>query len=234
MNRLETPRADDAFFQAVGAECAELVHRPLFTGDVVRLGGRDVCVILHPCAMRRGSELVEKILVCPVERPAQRPRSDWASRAFTQGFLPGYFEDGSEAMVDFLGVESISSSLLDGAARSAVCDAVGVNLLLQRWISHCSRVIVSTATIHSSIRAQMDEADITMEAVDRLVDGGIGVDDARASVAVALNARGGDGERLSDLLGDPQRTAHVRRQVQAHVRSRLSIGAFAPHRDGSL
>ena len=216
-DRLETPRAGEVFYLGQGDECADLAHRPLFTGDVIDLAGRLLCVMLHPCAMRRGDELVPKILVCPVVPLPPKRRTDWAARPHSQGFLPNVYPDGGDGMVDFLDVESIPSAVLAAAPRIAVCEAVTINFLLQRWIHHCTRVVVLTATIHESIRAQMEEAEIRQDATATLVYRGFDEASARAVVSGVLSSKGLDGKRLSALLEDTQRVSAVRRAVRSAV-----------------
>ncbi len=54
----------------------------------------------------------------------------------------------------------VSPDQLQQAKRIACLSQFGVNLLLQRWIQHNSRVVVPTEKIDEATVSQFDEADL--------------------------------------------------------------------------
>ena len=81
--RLETPSNYDALYLARAGELVEFQLRPAFTGDVYRLRDRLVALVQHPCAMRKGTELVERLLVSEVVLNRGGVPADW-SRSVSQ------------------------------------------------------------------------------------------------------------------------------------------------------
>ena len=94
----------------------------------------------------------------------------------------------------------------------------GVNLLLQRWVHHNSRVIVPTYDYQDVTSSQYEEADIIEEwCIDR-EDDGVPLDDATIEIDIWLT---GDRSASSprNRLEDPQQRSAVRREIRAKLRS---------------
>ena len=94
----------------------------------------------------------------------------------------------------------------------------GVNLLMQRWVHHNSRMIVPTQEYQKVTSAQYDEADIIEEwCIDR-EDDGVTLDNATVEIDTWLT---GDKSPTSPRarLEDPQQRSAIRRDVRAHLRS---------------
>jgi hypothetical protein len=213
---LEGPDEPDDLYLARGEDVALVAERPLFTGDVLDLGDEGVVMLLqHPCSMRSGSALAPQLIVAGVRDSRERAPSDWTTHA-KRMFLPE-FTPGATKCVEFSDVRTISSSLAEGATRLAVLSQRGVNLLLQRWVHHLTRVIVPTGTVHASIAAEHEEADLIGEEVSDLVASGL---DPRAAAKLVddwLDADEG-GKRRRLLLRDPQARSDVRRRLRAQAR----------------
>ena len=215
--KLETPAQGEGIYLVQGDDIGELRYRPAFTGDVFRLqDGRNVALVQHPCAMRNGAQLAEKLLICRVLPYTQGIPADWSTGNFKRSFLPDL--DGSNHTIEFVDLDVISRSELDAAERAAILSVRGVNLLVQRWIYHNSRVIIMTSTINAQTSGPYDEADLAGDACRELVDAGqdpqaamLLVDDWLGSVP-----DGGTDDRRR-MLTDPQQKSAVRSSLRRQV-----------------
>lgn len=229
-HNLEAPGTDDApeyesLYRARGDEV--VAQRPIFTGDIffdVAVEGeeqtRKVIVLQHPCVIRRGIELTPKLLVAEVASVAVLPPSQWVERFNRQlplavlvaGDKPKHFA------AFFDRHHLIKRKDLELDHRVATMSQRGVNLLMQRWVHHNSRMIVPTQEYQKVTSAQYDEADIIEEwCIDREEDGA-SLDDATVEIDTWLT---GDGSASAPRtrLDDQQQRSAVRREVRAYLRS---------------
>jgi hypothetical protein len=133
-------------------------------------------------------------------------------------FLPAL--DGSSHFVDFEEFEAVSREELDGGTRIAILSGLGVNLLMQRWLHHNSRVIVPTITINVQTSGPFEEAELIQEACDDLVSAGHTIAQALTTVDLWLGeAIGGRKVTHRDLLADPQHRSSVRASLRRQVRT---------------
>jgi len=228
-HNLEAPGTDEApeyesLYRARGDEV--VAQRPIFTGDVffdVTVEGeeqtRNVIVLQHPCVIRRGVELTPKLLVAEVASAALLPPSQWVEKFYRQlplaelvaGDKPKHFA----AYFDRHHLIKRKDLQLDH--RVATMSQRGVNLLMQRWVHHNSRMIVPTQEYQKVTSAQYDEADIIEEwCIDR-EDDGVKLDDATVEIDTWLT---GDKSPTSPRarLEDPQQRSAIRREVRNQLR----------------
>lgn len=229
-HNLEAPGTDEApeyesLYRARGDEV--VAQRPIFTGDVffnVTVEGDEqassVIVLQHPCVIRRGIELTPNLLVAEVAPAALLPPSQWVEKFFRQlplaelvaGATPKHFA------AFFDRYHLIRRKDLELDHRVATMSQRGVNLLMQRWVHHNSRMVVPTQEYQKVTSAQYDEADIIEEwCIDR-EDDGVSLDDATVEIDTWLT---GDKSTTSPRarLEDPQQRSAIRREVRAHFRS---------------
>ena len=225
---LEAPGTDEApeyssLYRARGDEV--VAQRPIFTGDTffgVPVVGeeelKNVVVLQHPCVIRRGLTLTPKLLVAEVRgEPLRRP-SQWA-RLPRQMPLAELVVDENVAHYAgfFVDHQLVVSDSLDVNLRVAAMSQRGVNLLMQRWVHHNSRVVVPTQDFQEVSSPQYEEADIMEEwCIDR-EDDGISLNDATVEINSWLT---GEKSSLSPRarLEDPQQRSAVRREVRRHLR----------------
>jgi hypothetical protein len=211
---LETPDDPESVYLARSDEVGE--HRPTFTSDVYRLeDDRLVMILQHPCALRSGPDLHPKLLVAVVDLDTLR--SNWAKAPFAKMPLPKLV-DGNDYSADFVDLDTVESALLVACDRVAVLSHFGVNLLMQRWMHHSTRLAVPTHTYSDATIAQFDEADLVEEWVDDRVDEGAEAKAAEDECESWLNVKVGDRRRRA-LLGDRQQASSVRRDARAHRKS---------------
>lgn len=223
MTDLETPDDPESIYLARLDEVGE--HRPTFTGDVYRLGGGELVMVLqHPCALRAGSQLHPTLLVAPVA-PGQL-RSKWADMSFAKMPLPKLIED-TDHLADFVALRVVDSSTLTVASRIAVLSQSGVNLLMQRWVHHSTRLTVPTHRYSESTIAPFDEADLIEEWVTDRVDDGAAVQEAQGECNGWLDVKVADRRRRA-MLGDPQHASSVRREARAHRKSTKIVEQVPP------
>jgi hypothetical protein len=232
-HNLEAPGSDaapeyESLYRARGDEV--VLQRPIFTGDVffdVSVEGeeqtRNVIVLQHPCVIRRGVELTPKLLVAEVASAALLPPSQWAAKFFRQlplaelvaGDKPNHFA------AFFDRHHLIKRKDLELDHRVATMSQRGVNLLMQRWVHHNSRMIVPTQEYQKVTGAQYDEADIIEEwCIDR-EDDGVSLDNATVEIDTWLT---GDKSPMSPRarLEDPQQRSAIRREVRLYLLERRS------------
>jgi hypothetical protein len=211
---LETPDDPESIYLARLDDVSE--HRPAFTGDVYRLeDGRMVMILQHPCALRAGVDLHPRLLVALVSPDTLR--SSWAKAPFAKMPLPKLIED-KDYSADFVALDVMDSAILVASERVAVFTQSGVNLLMQRWVHHNTRLTVPTHTYSEVTMSPFDEADLIEEWVSDRVDAGAHARAAELECASWLDVKVNDRKRRK-LLEDRQCASTVRRDARAHRKS---------------
>lgn len=214
MAELETPDEPESIYLARFDEVSE--YRPLFTGDVYRLSDQELAMVLqHPCALRRGIQLLPKLPVASVAPDSLR--SDWAKAPYTKMPLPKLI-DGKDYSADFINLELPDSSTLLACERIAVMSQLGVNLLMQRWSHHNTRLVVPTHLYSESTIGPFDEADLIEEWIDDRVTDGSEAELAERECALWLDKKENGIPRRA-MLGDPQHASAVRRDARQYRKS---------------
>lgn len=214
-------------YRARGGEVER--HRPLFTGDVfadVPLTGstetvkpRTVLIIQHPCAMRtNGYELVPRLLVAEVRQHRLLAAEEW-TRFGKLMPLPDLFPDvegrrrHQAAFFDQLHLTEARAL----TQRVACLSQFGVNLLLQRWVNHNSRVVVPTFQFNCATVGVFEESDLIEEWCFERAAEDVPAADATAECVHWLRQDGG-GIMRQRMLEDDQARSSVRRQMRAALR----------------
>lgn len=231
---LESPYVDgapqwDLLYRARGEEVARA--RPVFTGDVfarISLPGstgnvkaRTVAVMQHPCSMRTdGVTLSWQVLVAEVKSRKEFTETDWASGFFNlmplPDLSPGEPPRTRHQAVDFDSLYTVAPNLL--TSRIACLSPFGVNLLLQRWVHYCSRVVVPTHSFQLATQAFYEEADLIEEWCDDAT-GGL-LEESEACVRWLRADRAGT--TYQRRLQDPQAHSMVRKAMRAELKKRRS------------
>lgn len=231
---LEAPGGDepsdwDLLYRTRGAE--EVPHRPVLTGDVfqgttVRAPDRneltlDVMVVQHPCALRSdGVHLNPGLLVAEVHDHPYIKCSKWTGfgkRMPLPGLKPSSADGKGHAAAFFDSMHIVSPVQL--GKRVACLSQLGVNLLLQRWVHHNSRVVVPTATYDEQTSGVFEEADLIEDwCEDRL---GVVTVDAATTEAVAWLRQPAvtGGEMRQKQLAEPQLRSQIRKDMRAHLKA---------------
>jgi hypothetical protein len=225
----------DLLYRARGDEVA--AHRPVFTGDVfasTQVQGipaprtRSVMIVQHPCALRtNGVDLAERLIVAEVKPFRLLDRDGWRGnfgRMPVPDLLPT--EDGKKRhqSAAFDNPYLVAHDALEPGNRIACLSQAGVNLLLQRWVCHNSRVVVPTFQYQEVTRGQFDEADLIEEWCETRTTDAVTVDDATREAVTWLREQPTVGGRTrQQLLEDPQQVSSVRKELRRRLRE-LSRG----------
>lgn len=171
---LEAPASDAELYLARGDDVA--AARPYFTGDVFEasevrnldgeLLSTTVMIMQHPCAMRmKGIDLVPGLLMVEVAEHEYLKPSQWTG--FTRVMpLPELLHDSDNpAQLHHAAYFNRVHIVRPGGlgSRIASLSIRGVNLLLQRWVHHNSRVVVPSGQFQRVIGGVFEEADLIEE-----------------------------------------------------------------------
>lgn len=217
MSDLETPASAQELYLARGQECDEFALRPTFTGDLFSVDGTNCTLVQHPCAIRRGTKLAPRLLVAQVDK--YDTPADWAAGNYKRGFFPQI--GGLDLSARFDDLDVVDSDIMKDAQRIAILSAYGVNLLVQRWIYHCSRVAIRTPRIAEQTIGPFEEADLTGEAMQLLADAGVASERAIIDVD-AWFGQGSPPQR--ERLRSSQQRSSVRRELLRWAKNRAEHG----------
>jgi hypothetical protein len=227
---LDRPASADDLYLARGEEVDDF--RPVLTGDVfgeVTIPGvldhELAMVISHPCNMRAGDRLRDRIQMLPVVPYQEIPLEEWTTGSHARVFsLPeSRLLDGScAARFDETGmVESVE--LLPERRRSCLSEE-GILLLLQRMVFSQCRADIALPVFEKAVGHVLSEAELLEDWNRALVPlrTANGEDSMLALAAEAtafdefLGADRG-GTTLRDQLRDEYQRASVRRDVRAEI-----------------
>lgn len=232
---LEAPGTREApdwasLYRARGDEVSEA--RPIFTGDVfsnVAILGNEgtpitALILQHPCALRTdGVNLVRRLLVAEVQESELIPFSQWNGRykVMPLPVLIGQTHYVAQLHEPHL----VTPNVLDSATRIACMSQVGVNLLLQRWVHHNSRVIVPTANYQRATVEQFEEADLLEDWCDERA---VTAEEVSTQMMAAHDWMRGEssspGKRWQELLQDPQTRGVVRTAMRQYLKALRTEG----------
>lgn len=206
------------------------ISRPVFTGDVFRdtlcsstepEPGKTVLIMQHPCALRtNGVELVPRLLVAEVRASAPIPARDWNGR-FKLMPLPELEGDGSAHFAAHMHEPYlVERSELKIENRIACLSQIGVNLLLQRWVHHNSRVIVPTFEYQNVTAEQFEEADLVEDWCEDLASTPQELGSETAAAHEWLRGNSSEGNKSwQQLLENPQSRGTVRLAMRRHIKA---------------
>lgn len=223
---LQTPPGAEAghwhsLYRAVGEEVNP--HRPVFTGDVFELGGRRVAVLQHPCALRsNGVDLQRSVLVAEVQGSQYLNADQWTGNYRVMPLPTLGFGGESHSRIAFVKLDVVSDKQLLEAQRLACLSEVGVNLLLQRWVHHNSRVVVPTHDYQEATGGPFEEAELVEEWCDKFVADGHRLAECQMAAHDWLRGKEpGMQETRQQLLEVPEHRSSVRRALRVRLRAPL-------------
>jgi hypothetical protein len=218
-----------------------VAERPVFTGDIffdVEVQGvgaverKDILVIQHPCALRtNGIDLTDTLMVVEVAPYQLLKQSQWLGNTRVMP-LPELV-DGNEPHRAGLFTSSylVIPDSLDPRSRFASMTQSGVNLLMQRWVYHNSRVVIPTWKYDDAVSAQYEEADGIEEWCTIRGSNGVGVDSAAVEATRWFDDDGGGGISRRRQLENRQYRSSIRKAMRKYARE-LNQGV-EPKKPGS-
>lgn len=222
---LEAPPSADALYLYRAHEVVR--ERPVQTGDVfdgVEIPGLDdgpglAIVLNHPCSMRsNGVDLLDRLQLARVTSYQEVPLKAWKRHFQRIMPLPDLLLDGDDYAALFSDFGLFRSNSLDLDRRVACLDALGINLLQQRFIWYVSRFIAPTKELHKSCVVAFQEIALMEEWNNGWADSGMPEDDAGHAFHDWMREGDGQGATRQDRLADEQQRAPIRREMRAHLR----------------
>lgn len=235
---LETPRGseatwEDQIFLAKGDDVDPL--RPVFTGDVFSkvplhtskgdVEPRMAVVLQHPCSMRaNGVDLAPRLLVCEVRQHRQLTPDEWLTfrRLMPLSGLIDVATSKRHQAAMFDRVDVVASSNLVIEHRIACLHELGVDLLLQRWVSHLTRFVVDRTSINGVVGGGFQECELVAEWCATAVPAGVPPAQAQSDCISWLRSTSLGGVTLQDALEDPGSRSRARRDMQDELRLRYA------------
>lgn len=217
---LDTWEVAERLYLARGLEVP--ARRPLFTGDViddVAIPGVQktgtAMIVAHPCSMRSGPALADRILAAAVTPHDHVPAHKWTDGYHDRMPLPDLRGDGAGFEVARLGQVGLAATTdLNSGIRIATLSPFGVNMFQQRNVFYLTRVEIPTADFWDAFANTYEEADLIQEWIEDLED---------EETVETLTAQFEDWIRKDsrqERLRDPQQRASVRAELRKELRSR--------------
>lgn len=224
MVSLETPPTNESIYMARAEDAALYELRPHFTGDVLRRDDEVAIILQHPCAIRKGG-LLPKLLLASVTKGAGPFPKDWSTGHFKKFPLPDLLEDGADYTAAFVDPIVWTAADVMGAERLAVLSPLGVNLLLQRWVHHNTRVAIPTSTLNEVTMGPFEEADLVCDISVELAESGGSWSKAQVLADAWLGEPHLGGADRRTALDDPQQRSVIRQQARAQTKIWITDGA---------
>jgi hypothetical protein len=187
--------------------------RPLLQGDVfeqiVLPGFGDqpmmVQIVTHPCAMRKGPDLLERVTVAPVEPHAPiHGESGWNGNLRVMPLSE--LVDGKHYATKFVDVTAAPAELLSRDRRIASLSNRGIYVLQQRLVKHYTRFEVGLDLLRRQSAAVLEEAQQQWDWIETVVS----VDELCEQATIEAEGKVFDAW-LSE--GNPSRRALLRDEV---------------------
>ena len=183
-------------------------------------------VLQHPCALRSdGVELSESVLVVLVRQHKIVEPADW-KKYWKLTPLPDLMpsvDSGKRNQAAFFD-DTFHVHRDELRSRVACLSLRGVNLLIQRWVHHCSRVVVKTNDIDQETSGAYEEVDIVEEWCSEAMLNSVPRNNALGDADEWLKGAFGSQSRR-ELLVTPQYRSQIRRAATAAVKE--SFGRYA-------
>lgn len=173
MASLESPVQPDDLYKYRGRVP---LTRPIFQGDVFEVADhaclpdtRRVAILTHPCSMREGVKLRDRITIAHVSTTSSLVPLPWKGH---YRIMPLPHLDKSDLFwqINFTEVHTIRSDTLKTDKRIACLEDMGINLLQQRYIFYLTRYVVETDTLYESSANVITEIDLMEEWIDIFAD----------------------------------------------------------------
>jgi hypothetical protein len=199
--------------------------RPVMTGDVfadVEIPGVDdgpglALVLAHPCSMRSGAHLRDRVMACRVVDGSSIRPDQWATGYFGVMPLPdlmGTGDVGCRAVFELAG--RVPTGSLDLEKRLSCLEETGIALLLQRLAFSYTRAVIEVEVLHSSVAHLLSEAELLEQWVE---DRAAAAGGATATVIRAAEMEFDSLMREADpVSGDSSRARLVDPATRASVR----------------
>jgi hypothetical protein len=223
---LESPEHPDELYRYRAPFDSQL--RPIMQGDVfedIAIPGLEdgqglAMVLTHPCSLRAGATLRQRLLVGRVVSPSDPIALPWRGH-FSIMPLPALRPDQPPASwalkFEYIGV--VASTQLDSRRRIACLDDFGVALLNQRQTHYFTRYAVESATLHEQSANVLTEAELLESWLMAAIDDSLGdYDDRVIAETIAFDEYI---QPRREHLKQPSHRAAIRREVGEEIKRRF-------------
>lgn len=219
---LDGPGSDESLYETYGAEDDDPL-RPIFQGDIfsgITLAGYDgghhdaVMLVGHPCSLRQGAPLRDRLQAAPVRSHKSVAPSEWRTGHKQVFPLPAL--DGRKAKAANLREMGIvTCDQIHAATRLATLSERGILLLQQRIVWTLARTVVRLDTFAEFNAPQLIELELLQDWNEQLCAKCAPAD---LTAALANAAQEFEGYMLEEnrrkLLEQADRRAEVRRAAR--------------------
>lgn len=182
MTDLNAPKNPSDLYEARGDVSLAL---PIMQGDVydhVPVPGLSnkpltVAIVMHPCSMRAGAKLHEKITVARVSGCKELSDDEWRNGYRNLMPLPQLRNNSKWYAIYFREVAAVPSAELSRRSRTAACSPDGILLLQQRYIFHLTRFAVPLQDLREASRPVFTESELLRDWVEAALGAMPGGDD---------------------------------------------------------
>lgn len=240
---LDHPRSEDELFLGVGDDVDPF--RPLIQGDVYRgltiagypPGDHDhVAILQHPCSMRRGPELRDRVAVVPVRVYQRIALQEWAIGHTRVVPLPTLSVGaGAHSAAHLTEPGTIRAEEFSAATRVAQLSTRGLLLFQQRVVYCSTHCVVGLDTLEEFSAPAVAEAELLADWCTDLVEHHPDIPEPEA-----IRLESGAFERyirvetdVQTRLDSVETRADARRQVRAEIDRRTSAGQARPEEEAA-
>lgn len=203
--------------------------RPIMTGDVFagpRIAGcaehELVMVLSHPCSLRQGVELLDRVQALPVDAHQSIPLSAW-KRHYRVMPLPSLRGDDVPYAARLTEFGMVPSDELNLDQRMCSLTELGVVLLQQRFFHNQSRVKVGLDALFNQSAPNFTELELWVQWNEQLAEPRVTSGEDRTEVLqdegeafdTVMRSPHGSGVTLREALLTPMHRTDVRRSVLA-------------------
>ncbi len=226
---LEFPASADDLYLARGVEVS--AARPLMQGDVledVELPGIDdghgkAAILTHPCSMRRGSRLADRLLVGRVGTTTPLALEAWATGHIRVMPLPELDPNAPQQSyaASFENVSSAASTDLVGKQRIACLSDHGIALLEQRYVFYLTRFVVPSEQLHMVCAPVLAECELQEEWMGRSAISNVPREAAEEAFHEFIRAPREGRESLQEALEEASKRGFVVKEVRGEMNTRF-------------
>ena len=201
--------------------------RPILQGDIfegIVLPGfgdqpKRVQIVTHPCSMRRGRVINERIQVAPIE--TLQKVGDWSKFGRFMP-LPDLLNDGRWYGTKFVDLTAVAAFELTPERRIASLSHPGIHVLQQRLVWHNTRLTLDLALLRAQSAPILAEAEMQELWVDAVID-------VPARTADAVQLAGDEFQEWLSDDNDRRRGELMDEANHAKLRREARIAALERH-----
>jgi hypothetical protein len=174
-------------------------------------------IVMHPCNMRRGAVLRDRLTVIPVQEYSMRS-SDWTKRFRIMPLPEMHGETSPNYMGDMTEFLTVDSSNLTPEKRAATLSDEGVLILQQRMVFTQTRLLLSLDNFHHQMAPTFIELELQEEWVEEALIHSAPDDDASVILNEAIKqyqAWLDEGGRR-DAMKVVREHSRIRREARQH------------------